>query len=79
MNSSGLFVSVVCSVRTSAKGQNLYHRKFCTNIKNFEAHRTGTGCPERLGGLVLWRYSRPSWTFYCAMCCKEPTSAGGLD
>ena len=33
---------------------------------------TGTGCPERLWSLLLWRYSRPAWTRSCAACCRWP-------
>ena len=38
---------------------------------------TGTGCPERLWSLLLWRYSRPTWTPTCATCCSKPALAGG--
>ena len=31
---------------------------------------TGTGCPGRLWSLLLWRYSRPSWTRSCAACYR---------
>ena len=33
----------------------------------------GTGCPERLWSLLLWRYSRPVWTRSCAACSGWPT------
>ena len=33
---------------------------------------TGTGCPGRQWSLLLWRYSRPSWTRSCAACCRWP-------
>jgi len=33
---------------------------------------TGTGCPGRLWSLLLWRYSRPSWTRSCEPCCRWP-------
>jgi len=33
---------------------------------------TGTGCPERLWILLLWRYSRRSWTKTCATCSRWP-------
>ena len=33
---------------------------------------TGTGCPGRLWSLLLWRYSRPAWTRFCAACCRWP-------
>ena len=41
----------------------------------------GTGCPERLWSLLLWRYSRPAWTTSCAACCRWPcfSRAVGLD
>jgi len=35
-----------------------------------EADSTETGCPERLS-LLLWRYSKPTWTPTCAACCGE--------
>ena len=40
---------------------------------------TGTGCLERLWSLLLWRYSKPSWTRCCATCSSDPALAGGLD
>ena len=33
---------------------------------------TGTGCPGSLWILLLWRYSRPAWTWSCAACCRWP-------
>jgi len=33
---------------------------------------TRTGCPGRLWGLPLWRYSSPTWTRSCAACCRRP-------
>ena len=33
---------------------------------------TGTGCLGRLWSLLLWRYSRPTWTRFCAACCRWP-------
>lgn len=38
---------------------------------------TGTGCPERWCGPLLWRYSRPTWTPSHATCCRKPALAGG--
>ena len=42
---------------------------------------TGTGCPGRSWNLLLWRYSRPTWTRSCAACCRWPCSSRrvGLD
>ena len=42
---------------------------------------TGTGCPGRLWSLLLWRSSRPAWTWSCAACCRRPCfgRGGGLD
>ena len=34
--------------------------------------RPGTGCPGRLRSLLLWRYSRPTWTRSSAACCRWP-------
>ena len=31
---------------------------------------TGTGCPEGLWSLLLWRYSKPTWTRSCAACSR---------
>jgi len=39
---------------------------------------TGTGCPGRLWNLLLWRYSRPSWTRSCAACCRWPWFGRGV-
>ena len=33
---------------------------------------TGPGCPEGLWSLLLWRYSRPTWTRSCAAGCRWP-------
>jgi len=38
---------------------------------------TGTGCPERLSILLLWRYSRPAWTRSCAACSRWPCFGRG--
>ena len=40
---------------------------------------TGTGCPERLWSLLLWRYSRPAWTPTWATFSRELALSGGLD
>ena len=32
------------------------------------ASSPGPGCPGRLWSLLLWRYSRPAWTWSCAAC-----------
>ena len=32
----------------------------------------GPGCPGRLWSLLLWRYSRLTWTRSCAACCRWP-------
>ena len=39
---------------------------------------TGTGCPEGLWSLLLWRYSRPTWTRSCAACCRWPCFGRGV-
>jgi len=43
----------------------------------WEWRSPGTGCPGRLWGLLLWRYSRPSWTSSCAACCRWPCFSRG--
>ena len=32
----------------------------------------GIGCPGRLWSLLLWSYSRPTWTCFFAACCRWP-------
>ena len=39
---------------------------------------TGTGCPGRWWSLVLWRYSRPTWTRSCVICCRQPCFGRGV-
>ena len=39
---------------------------------------TGTGCPGRWWSLLLWRYSRPTWTRSCAACCRWPCFGRGV-
>ena len=38
----------------------------------------GTGCPEGLWILLLWRYSRLAWTKSCAAYCRKPCFGRGL-
>ena len=38
----------------------------------------GPGCPGRLWSLLLWRYSRPAWTWCCAACSGWPCLGRGL-
>ena len=33
---------------------------------------TGTGCPEGMWSLLLWRYWKPAWTRSCAICSRWP-------
>ena len=41
---------------------------------------TGTGCPGKLWNLLLWRYSRPTWTRSSVRpAVGDPASARGLD
>ena len=37
---------------------------------------TGTGCPERLWGLLLWRYSKPTCTLCSATYCSRTVPRG---
>ena len=39
---------------------------------------TGTGCPERLWSLLLWRYSKLAWTRSCSACCRWPFFGRGV-
>jgi len=39
---------------------------------------TETGCPGRLWSLLLWRYSRPTWTRSCAAWCWWPCFGRGV-
>jgi len=39
---------------------------------------TGTGCPQGLWSLLLWRYSKPTWTRSCAACCRWPCFGRGV-
>jgi len=39
---------------------------------------TGTGCPEGLCSLLLWRYSRPTWTRSRAACSRWPCFGRGF-
>ena len=39
---------------------------------------TGTGCPERLWSLLLWRYSKPALTRSCAAYCRWPCIGRGV-
>ena len=38
-----------------------------------------TGCPGRLWSLILWRYSRPTWTRSYAACCRWPCFGRGVE
>ena len=35
--------------------------------------------PERLQSLLLWKYSKSTWTLSCVTYCREPALTGGLD
>jgi len=53
--------SVMCSDRTRGYGHEVEHGKFHQNMRK-SFFMNGTGCPERLWSLLLWRYSKSSWT-----------------
>jgi len=38
---------------------------------------TGTGCPGGLWSLLLWRYSKPTWTRSCAAWSRWTWFSGG--
>ena len=38
----------------------------------------GTGCPGRLWSLLLWTYSKPTWTRSYAACCRWPCFGSGV-
>ena len=39
---------------------------------------TGTGCPEKLWSLLLWRCLKPSWMLSCVTCCSNCFGEVGL-
>ena len=39
---------------------------------------TGTGCPGMLWILLLWSYSKPTWTRSCATGCRWPCFGSGV-
>ena len=46
----------------------------------WEWQNAGTGCPEGLWSLLLWRYSKPAWTSSCVTCSTWTCfDRGGLD
>ena len=44
-----------------------------------EWQSSGTGCPEGLWSLFLWRYSKPAWMWSCSACSRWPCFSRGLD
>lgn len=72
VNEARLF-SVVPSDRIRSKWHKLKHGKFHTNMRKTSllwGDSTGTGCPEKWWSLLLWRYSRPTWTLSCVTYSK---------
>ena len=52
----------------------------CSRVQNWCDHHysllwvwqsAGTGCPEQLWSLHLWRYSKPTWMRSCAACSRQ--------
>jgi len=86
------FFSVVLGDRTTGEIDSmiLWFHEMGTNWKirssiltqgkaSIQWQSSGTGCPERLWSLLLWRHSKPTWTFSCAMYSREPALPGRLD
>jgi len=74
---------VVCSDRTRSNSLKLEHKKFVLMCRRISLWlwwwSTGTGSPERMWSLLLWKYSRPIWTPTCVTWYRVPALAGGLE
>ena len=68
--------SVVPSERTRGNGHKMKHRNsvwIWGRISSLWGWRsTGTVCPGKLWILLLWRYSRPAWTWSSTTYCRWP-------
>lgn len=81
----GSFWWCLVTVAVTGKGAMSLNENIRSSIKTCERTfllwgwwSTGTGCPEKLWCLLLWRYTRPAWTLSCAIYCREPALAGGI-
>jgi len=73
--------SALCGNRTRKNSHKLKHRKcfsLCTNVhKNCFTVRLMEHW--NMWSLLLWRYSKPTWTHTFATWAREPALAGVLD
>lgn len=53
------------NTRTRGNRQELIHRKFPLNMRSVGDHPLD--CPERLGSLPHWKYSRTVWMQFCSV------------
>jgi len=69
-NVARLSLVVTCD-RTKSNRHKLEHRKLHLNMRKILTLSPGTDCPDRLWSPLLWRYSKFTWTFSCAIRYSE--------